>query len=410
MEKQNINRRDFFRNVSAAGVGSVMAAKAFAAEPNETSSQAQSQGNPVVPRRILGKTGESVPVLSMGMMFEVIDNQIALKKGLDYGVNYWDTAHGYMGGNSEIGIGNFLKRNPDIRKKVFIVSKASGARTIKEKEERLKTSFERMNTDYVDLYYGIHGLNNPDEHLTNELKDWAAKMKDEGNIRFFGFSTHKNIEECLMAASKLDWIDAIMFSYNYGLMQEEKMQEAVKAVHEAGIGLIAMKTQHIKFDKHLEDEEFAKCKELLDSGYTEAQAKLKYVLEDERIASACVGRGDIGELMLNVAAVLDKTKLTAELKNAFKSYAQQTCNRYCAGCGHICENATAGSPPISEALRYLMYHNGYGEQDYARQLFAQLPASKRNALLKADYSLAEAKCPNRIPIGRYITKAVQVLA
>jgi hypothetical protein len=46
-----------------------------------------------------------------------------------------------------------------------------------------------------------------------------------------------------MAASKLDWIDAVMPSYNFRLMQDKKLIDAVQACYDAGVGVIAMKTQ-----------------------------------------------------------------------------------------------------------------------------------------------------------------------
>ena len=76
-------------------------------------------------------------------------------------------------------------------------------------------------------------------------------------------------------------------------------------------------------------------------GFTEGQAKLKFVLEDKRIAAACV-RGDIAHLKQNVAAVLDKKELTQLDKEVFKNYAAETCSGYCAGCANICDAAVAG--------------------------------------------------------------------
>jgi aryl-alcohol dehydrogenase-like predicted oxidoreductase len=51
------------------------------------------------------------------------------------------------------------------------------------------------------------------------------------------------MEENLMKASKFGWVDGIMFSYNFRIMHSDKMKKAVNACTEAGIGLIAMKTQ-----------------------------------------------------------------------------------------------------------------------------------------------------------------------
>jgi len=60
--------------------------------------------------------------------------------------------------------------------------------------------------------------------ITDEVKVWAEKAKAEGKIRFFGFSAHKNMENSLLAAAKLGWIDGIMMSYNYRLMVKNKMK------------------------------------------------------------------------------------------------------------------------------------------------------------------------------------------
>ena len=93
----------------------------------------------------------------------------------------------------------------------------------------------------MDLFF-IHRLTGIDE-MTPALKDWAAEMKKAGKIKFFGFSTHTNMEDCLLGAAKLDWIDAVMFTYNFQVMHNPKMQEAVNACAKAGVGLVAMKTQ-----------------------------------------------------------------------------------------------------------------------------------------------------------------------
>jgi hypothetical protein len=61
-------------------------------------------------------------------------------------------------------------------------------------------------------------------------------------------------------------------------------------------------------------------------------------------------------------------------------------------------------------MRYLMYYNSYGDIDRARELFAQIPNSVRSKLLSTDYSVAEARCPQRLPISELINEAVSKLA
>ncbi len=361
---------------------------------------------PQVPKRRLGKTGVEVPVLALGTMFDLMENQIVLRKCIDWGATYWDTAHGYSGGNSELGIGRFLKRSPELREKLFIVSKASGAKSIDDIEERLRKSLERMNTSYIDLYYGIHVLRNP-EQLNDDLRKWAESARKRKLIKHFGFSTHRNMAKCLAAAAKLDWIDAVLTVYNFRVMNEPELQDAVEACHQADIGLTAMKAM----GKASEADQAKELTEhFLQKGFTEGQAKIKLVLEDKRFASVAVRMENVALLTTNVAAVLDKTELTKADKKIFTEYAGETCTGYCAGCANICENALPDVPYISEVMRYLMYYNSYGDRAAARELFAQLPADVRARLLTTDFSPAECVCPQRIPIAKFIAEAVTKLA
>ena len=196
------------------------------------------------------------------------------------------------------------------------------------------------------------------------------------------------------------------------------MQKAIEACHKAGIGLIAMKVQAkgatAKWAGQSVGLETEKDKKLVDhfrqKGFTEGQAKIKAVLDDERFSSACVTMENITVLTSNVAAAMDKTKLTTADMNTFKEYAAATCSGYCAGCADICDSALPDMLYTSDIMRYLMYYNSYGQQERARELFAGIPADVRNKLLSIDYSAAEARCPQHIPIKKLVHEAVRKLA
>jgi hypothetical protein len=271
-----------------------------------------------------------------------------------------------------------------------------------------------MNTDYIDLYYAPHAASGPDK-LTDELKQWAEIAKKRKLIRFFGFTVHKNMDQCLAAAAKLGWIDVIMTGYNFRFMQDDKMQTAVDACYKANIGIIAMKATGkttIQWAKQSVETEADKklIEHLLQKGYTQEQATIKLVLDDERISCACVGMENVAVLTANVAAVLDKTKLTHADIDIFRDYAQATCSGYCAGCAEICDSALPDAPYVSDIMRDLMYYNSYGQKDLAKEIFAQIPSSVRSKLLSIDYSVAEARCPQHLPIGKLVAEAVSKLA
>ena len=61
-------------------------------------------------------------------------------------------------------------------------------------------------------------------------------------------------------------------------------------------------------------------------------------------------------------------------------------------------------------MRYMMYYNSYGHRDRAREHFARIPEDMKKRLLKVDYTLAEARCPQRLPISKIVADAADKLA
>ncbi len=407
-KEKNLTRRDFLRTAGAVGFGSlVTATRTLAVKPVELGER--KARHPLVPVRPFGKTGVEVSSLSLGGIFDIPSNQLVLRRALEWGVTYWDTATSYVGGRSEMGIGKYFEKHPDARKEVFLVTK-SGASNPKRMTKHLNRSLERMRTDYIDLFF-MHGVSSIGE-ADDEMKTWGEKAKASGKIRFFGLSTHSNMEECLLGAAKLGWIDGIMMTYNYRLMHTDKMKAAVDACLEAGIGLTAMKTQagfswgpigrESKTASRLTDH-------FLGKGFTRQQAKLRAVWENSDIASICSEMPNLKILSSNVAAAISKVRLSGVDMKLLERYARETSTGYCAGCTRICESGYRGEAPIGEVMRYLMYNHSYGDCDRARSSFAKLPVDTRKRISALDYSRAERLCPHGMPIGKLMREAAEIL-
>jgi uncharacterized protein len=401
----DLTRRDFVKTVGLAGLavaGSGVTGALAAPEPLAAEAKAAT-----MPKRKLGKTGAEVSILNLGGMFDTINNQLLLKQALKWGVTFWDTAEAYGNGLSEEGMGRFFARNPGARQEIFLVTKleAKGG----DLTARLDKCLKRLQTEQVDLFY-IHNIAGI-EDMKPAFKDWSAEMKKAGKIKFFGFSTHTNMEDCLLGAAKLDWIDAVMLTYNFQVMNTPKMQEAIKAASQAGIGLVSMKTQagrpgpaQVPSEAKLDLAE-----RFLKRGFTDKQAKLKVVWENPQIASICSQMPSLTILSANVAAALDQTKLAREEFESLRRYALETQADYCAGCGKICQEAVDGAVPVSEVMRCLMYHQYYGEPELARLTFAGLPDETRQRLTEVDYSRAEQACPHRLAIATLMRQAREML-
>jgi predicted aldo/keto reductase-like oxidoreductase len=399
------NRRDFLKKAAAIGLGAAVGGTALQ-RPRQASAQIALPKGPM-PRRPFGRSGIKVSTLSLGGMFDILNNRLMLAKALEWGIDYWDTAEGYGGGRSEEGIGRWFARNPDTRKQVFLVSKLSLRRGT-DFTPRLEACLKRLHTDYIDLLF-VHGIRGIDD-MDPRLESWSQAMKKAGRLRLFGFSTHANMQDCLEGAARLPWIDGIMFTYNYRLMHEPRMKAAVEACYRAGIGLTAMKTQGGGPVMSDSESELEMAGRFMQKGFTHHQAKLMAVWEDKRIASICSQMPNLTIMATNAVAAADQIRLAQSDRNLLAQYDRETCSDYCAGCGRLCSEALGKKVPINDVMRCLMYVHSYQDLMLARSTFEMLPAKTRALLAQLDFSEAERSCPRNLPIGQMMREATKLLA
>jgi predicted aldo/keto reductase-like oxidoreductase len=224
------------------------------------------------------------------------------------------------------------------------------------------------------------------------------------------------MENSLIEGAKLGWIDGIMTTYNYRLMNTDEMKRAVEACAQAGIGLTAMKTQAKFFARFYSDigseneADVALTDRFMKKGFTPEQTKLKVVWENPAIASICSEMPNMTILQANVAAALDQTELSLQDRQLLEGYAQASAPGYCTGCSNICESALNADVPISDIMRYLMYHDEYGKRQRAIQLFKDMPSETKKQLARIDYARAEQVCPQKMPISRLMLRAAEKLS
>jgi uncharacterized protein len=201
-----------------------------------------------------------------------------------------------------------------------------------------------------------------------------------------------------------------MMTYNFRLMNDPKMQEALGACTKSGIGLVAMKAMGGGHGKPATESpaELKIADRFLERGFTDKQAKLKVVWENSQIASICSRMPNLTILSANVAVARDRTKLTRKDFEFLRQYALETKADYCAGCAKICRESVAGAVPVNEIMRCLMYHLDYGEPEIARQTFAVLPEKVRERLVEVDYCSAEQACPQGLAITELMRQAKEL--
>lgn len=396
-EKKEMSRREILVGGATLAAGTMIGAPLAVDNPAE----AATKKVPQVPRRVLGKTKQDIPILLFGAGFRlnpVFDPKLA--EALRYGVNYIDAADCYGGETCEAAVASFHKRLK-ARKKLWITSK-SDHHDHAGMAKRLDRSLKRLDTSYVDMYY-LHGLKDK-SYLNKQLAATVAQLKKQGKLRFFGFSCHSyNVVELMNEAAKLPWIDSIMFRYNFRQYGNKALNKAIDACHKAGIGLIAMKTQGSSSSFEPQWKKFRK-----KGKWNKYQAVLKAVWADPRITAAVSHMDTFQKLRENIAAALDPKKLTMLERQELIRYASATRSLACDGCEHICNAAVPANVQIGTTMRYLMYHDVYGQQDEAKALFASLPEEARN-IQSIDFSAASQACPHNIDIDSHLKRALKIL-
>jgi hypothetical protein len=221
-EANGITRRDLF------GLGGAAAGAALVGGLGLPSRLAEAEEAPLpqVPRRTLGKTGKSVPILLLGGMAleKKFDPKIA--EAVRFGVNYVDAADCYLGGSSEAGLAAYFARAKN-RDKFWVTSK-SDKHDPKGFEQTVFKSLEQLQSDYVDLYY-LHGLDDA-KYVSDDLAVTVSRLKKAGKIRHFGFSCHGgNVVELLHLAAKTPWVESVMFRYNFRSYGDKELNAAIDA-------------------------------------------------------------------------------------------------------------------------------------------------------------------------------------
>jgi uncharacterized protein len=359
-----------------------------------------------VPVRPFGDTGIDVSALALGGYFDAQAHPELLDRALALGVTYWETTAKWGGK----GHGAYFQRNPGARESVFLLAKTTGVEPAGMALD-LERQLQELHTDRVDFYIAA-GISDT-AFLDDEVRAWVEASKRAGHIRFFGFSTHKNMATCLESAVALGWIDGVVTTYNYRLMHDPAIRDAIDACAAHGLAVTAIKSQGLPTNPAATiGDDGPAARELLrtlaSTGLTEHHAKLMAVWSDPAISSICSLMPDDGTLSSNALAASHWRKV-GEASALSLSPRHFGAGDYCSGCGVICEEAVQGAVPIADVMRYLMYARSYGDLERAQAEFRSLPLAQRSLLCSQDYGVAEARCPQRLPIASLMDQAVSEL-
>lgn len=269
-----VSRRRFLQGAALAGAASIVpavagenAALAQATYPKGTGHGAEARlPNPIVPnfagqyggastpsfqvpRRPMGSTGLQVSILGVGGFHlgtvagqDEVNNMVA--KALDYGINFFDNAWEYHGGMSEERVGTALKGRRD---QAIVMTKVCTHGRKKDVAMRmLEESLTRLQTDHLDVWQ-IHEViyyNDPAKaYEPDGVLEALTAAKQQGKVRFIGFTGHKNPSIHLDMLNRGFHFDTVQMPINpfdpsYRSFENEVLPVAVRK----GMAVFSMKS------------------------------------------------------------------------------------------------------------------------------------------------------------------------
>jgi aryl-alcohol dehydrogenase-like predicted oxidoreductase len=282
-------------------------------------------------RRILGKTGLEVSELALGGLFvsslggEFAQAKAATLRALELGVNYIDTAPGYL--NSEEVLGRILQE----AKTPFILSTKLGGRpqpfNAQDRDGLLRSveeSLRLLKRDNIDILM-IHEPDRPGqydwwsdkERFDGPVMGVLDDLKRQGTVRFTGLGGTTAYE--LPHIIRTGRFDVVLTAFNYSLLWREAEIEVLPAAREQGVGIIVGSPLQQgalarRYDEEVRSgarwlskprrEQYIALYEYLDEiGLSLPEAGLRFVLSNPDVSCVLMGARSVEEVEQNAAAV-----------------------------------------------------------------------------------------------------------
>ncbi len=443
-ESKNMSRREFIRRMSF-GAGSAVALMAF--EPFRLIAR-EKPLNPADIRmtyRVQHGSGEQISLLGFGMM-RLPNNQDQVNEMVDYaiehGVNYFDTAPMYMGGQSEVLMGNALSRHP--RSKYFVATKMSNQNqrqwSLEASRQMYEQSLRRLKVDYID-YYLLHSIGGgmdslKGRFLDNGVLDFLVKERDAGRIKHLGFSYHGDVRDfdyLLDNQSKYHW-DFVQIQMNFldwrhasmrgGRRSDADAEYLYDKCEKLGIQCVVMEPLRGGAFARMA-QEFADQLKAVHPNDSTARWAFRWVGSHTNILTTLSGMSRMEHLEENVKTFspLDpctdaENRLLASIADQMSGFPTIPCTTcsYCMPCpfgvnipgnfAYYNEAVTDHILPLPDksdagyAAAFAKFEDGYKKA---------LPDTKQWATQCQDCEECLSKCPQQIRIPNQLTRIVETL-
>ncbi len=331
---------------------------------------------------------------------------------MENGINYYDTAWGYHGGNSEFVVGRALKKYP--RDSFYLATKFPGydLSNMPKVKEIFEKQLEKLQVDYFDFYL-FHNVceMNIDHYLNPEygIYDHLMEQKKNGRIKHLGFSCHgefdvlkrfleaygKDMEFCQLQINYLDWTF-------------QGAKEKVELLKEYGIPVWVMEPLRGGSLAKLSEDQEKKLKALRPDEEIPAWA-FRFLQSIPEITVTLSGMSNMEQLMANIKTFEEDRTLNDDEMKAVFEVAEDIMSLNSIPCT-ACHYCVSHCPKKLDIPRFIALYNEHvvtvknGGFDFIAPMALSVMDKEEKPVSCVHCHSCEQVCPQNIKISDFMTQ------
>ncbi len=260
---------------------------------------------------------------------------------LENGVNYFDTADPYHGGESENFIGTALAKHD--RESYFLTTKMPVWK-VDKKEDAIsifENQLKKCQTEYFD-YYLVHAVDIKkfNKAVNDGVVEYLKEQKAQGKITNLGFSFHAPATELEEIISYTDW-DFVQLQINYYDVLDQDAQMLIDVANKYNVPIIVMEPIRGGFLAKNVPNGLELIKNAYSDKYSASALALSYCFDTKGVFLSLSGMSNFEQIEENIKTAKNpipndakREKLIQDVMNEIKNFVSITCTKceYCLPC------------------------------------------------------------------------------